>query len=128
MIPQAATAMLGDCQDMSTAFAWARDLFWTSQIDPDDPDNFLDWPYPSELRRKVAELMRDLAHCFDVSEQAHRKQYKLTGTKTNIKVGSIGRGFRRVLTSVSVANPRRIRCASRGPSDWASCCPAPWSL
>ncbi|OKP11124.1 hypothetical protein PENSUB_3367 [Penicillium subrubescens] len=29
--------------------------------------------------------MKELAHCFDVSEQAHRKEHRLTGNKAHVK-------------------------------------------
>lgn len=78
--------MLGDCQDLNLVFAWARRMFWSSQVDPADPERFREWPYPVEVRRKVAEKMKELAQCFDASEQAHRKEHQLTGNKAHVKV------------------------------------------
>jgi hypothetical protein len=34
-----------------------------------------DWPFPKEVRLKVAESMVDLCRCFDDAEQAHRKEF-----------------------------------------------------
>lgn len=67
-------------------FAWARRVFWSSQVDPVEPEQFLEWPYPSEVRLKFAETMKELAQCFDTSEQAHRKEHQLTGNKAHVKV------------------------------------------
>jgi hypothetical protein len=106
--------MLGDCQDLNLVFAWARRVFWT--VDPADPEQFVEWPYPSEVRRKVAEFMKELAHCFDVSEQAHRKEHRLTGNKAHVKVWLMDRGFRYVLTTISPAKPCRLQRVPRGPS------------
>lgn len=80
--------MLGDGQDLNVLLAWARKLFWLEQIDPDDEEDFLEWPYPKEARLKVAEKMKELCQSFDYSEQAHRKEHQLTGNKAHVKVCS----------------------------------------
>ncbi|KAJ5686425.1 hypothetical protein N7536_005993 [Penicillium majusculum] len=83
----AATAMLGDCQDLSDLLAWAHKTFWLDWVDEGDSDGvaFYDWPYSTETRRVVAEKMMELCKSFDASEQAHRKEHELTGNKAQVK-------------------------------------------
>jgi hypothetical protein len=78
--------MVGDGHDLTVLLTWARNLFWVDQIDPSDPGSFVDWPYPAEARLNIAVLMQELCQAFDVSEQAHRKEHSLTGSKTQVKV------------------------------------------
>ncbi|KAJ5977292.1 hypothetical protein N7501_000634 [Penicillium viridicatum] len=82
----AATAMLGDCQDLSDLLAWAHKTFWLDWVDDVDSGiGWHDWPYSDETRRVVAEKMMELCKSFDTSEQAHRKEHELTGNKAQVK-------------------------------------------
>ena len=78
--------MLGDAHDLASVIQWARKHFWVENLDPEDGLQH-EWPYPEEVRLDVNESLVDLCRSFDNSEQAHRKQFHLTGAKKEIQVG-----------------------------------------
>jgi hypothetical protein len=80
--------MMGDAHDLSLVLQWAQKRFWEDMEDPDNDGNLLEWPFPQEVRLEVAESLVDLCRCFDNAEQAHRKEFQLTGNKADTKVSS----------------------------------------
>lgn len=80
--------MMGDAYDLSAVLLWAKKRIWDEMKDPHDENNRLEWPFPEEVRLEVAESLVDLCRCFDNAEQAHRREYIVSGTKGEIKVSS----------------------------------------